>query len=337
MAYATAPARLIVTAETDPEWLAATRPGDAMIVLLANDAPIWGGVVTGRVRNGADNVDLTLTTIPGYWRRRFVGNETFAAVDQNVIVGTLATNYGAFEGTPLIVDIAPSAFTRNRTYYDDDDKSLFDALSELSGVENGPEWVVEWSVQDYGGQVAYWPVLVVRDRLGTTPNAGMDPESTWSFPGAIMKCTLTEDYSDGRGANDIMAVSSAVENVRPQSAHATVPGDDRIKWEDRFTPSTSIAEVSRLTSHALAKLARISDGSRLVELPLIAESARPGVDYRIGDIVGIRIGASGESLPAYPDGGLIARARVVGFRADPLGVETVTPFVTDLEVIRGRF
>src|SRR5690606_32073288 len=123
----------------------------------------------------------------------------------------------------------------------------------------------------------------------------LEPAVTWEFPGAVADLSLTEDFGDGKGANDVLAVSTAINDVRPESSHATVPDDTRPKFEMRFTPSTSIVETGTLDGHAERKLAQVGLGSRTVELTLPAEVARLGRSFRIGDVVGFSIGG-----PAHP-------------------------------------
>jgi len=334
--YETASGVLILGADTSAEWLNATRPGGAYLVLLEDDVPVWGGLIARRTRGKGNSVLIDMGTPATYLRRRFVGDVTYTSEDQCAIVEALVVAYGEADGLPFDYDISASAITRDRTYLDLNDKSVFSAISELAGVENGPEWMVRWETCNVGDLRAYCPVLVVADRLGTAPNAGLDPAVTWEFPGPVVDFTLVEDYGDGSGANDVLAVSTAQNDTRPESAHALVTDDDRPKFELRFTPSTSITETATLDGHAERKLALVGHGSRSFAPSLIGVGNRPGIDFHMGDVVGFEIGGLSHPMLAYPDG-LGGTGRVVGWSRTLSGVQQVTPVLADLVVTHGRW
>jgi len=336
MSFATATATLVVTDRTDPEWVAATRPGGAYIVLLEDSVPTWGGLIASRRKGTNDLVSLSLGTVATYLRRRFVGDTTFTDEDQCAIVEQLVALYGETDGLPFEYDVTASAITRDRTYLDLNDKTVMSAISELAGVENGPEWAITWTTKTVGTQTAYCPKLVVADRLGSTPAAGLGPSATWEFPGAVVDVELTEDYSDGKGANDVMAVSTASMDTRPESVHVLVTDDERPKFEHRFTPSTTITETDTLDAHAARQSAQVGRGTLTLAMTLDAASARPGIDFNLGDVRGFRIGGDAHPLLAYP-GGVEGTARVIGYTRTFGSVPQVTPVLSALEVTRGRF
>lgn len=310
--------------------LEASEPGGVYLVLLEDAVPTWGALVAQRSRDTSDAFTLALGTIETYFRRRFVGDLEYTDEDQCAIVESLATLYAADE-IPLTVDATASSQLRDRTYYNDSDKDLFSIMSELAGVENGPEWAITWQTCDVDGQTAYCPVLVVADRLGSEPAQGLDPAITWDMPGAIATLMFTEDYSDGKGANDVLAVSSGVAEVRPESEHV-ITADSRPKYELRFTPSTSITEVATLNKHAQRKSAQVSAGTRTLQMTLKPGAAgiRPGIDYQLGDTIGFVIGGPGVFLPTFPHG-MSGRGRVTSWKR-AFNPPAVTPILTDLEV-----
>ena len=66
---------------TAPEgWELATRPGGAVMILLSDEQPIWGGLVTQRTRGSGDTLDLALATLESYFDRRFVGDVTLSLI-----------------------------------------------------------------------------------------------------------------------------------------------------------------------------------------------------------------------------------------------------------------
>jgi len=127
--------------------------------------------------------------------------------------------------------------------------------------------------------------------------AGMAPTATFDLPGCITDALYTVDYSAGKGANDVMAVSTPVSTGRPQSAHHLAPDDGRPTYEHRFTPSTSISIIATLDDHAAKALVAMKDGATALALSasVMATATKPaapvlGTDWNLGDDVGFEIG-----------------------------------------------
>jgi hypothetical protein len=324
-AYSAAIATLAIEDTTDPEWERGTLPGGAYLVALDGELPKWGALVAERPRAFGQAVILSLITIEGYMDRRFVNdNVGFIAQDQCSIIEDLVDVYVG-DTFPIRVDASASATTRDRTYAASADKSIYSALVELAGVIDGPEWTVGWEATLVGGQRAYKPVLYVADRLGSAPNAGMDPAVTFEYPGPVSSGTYTEDYSAGAGANDVLAVSTAIADVRPESSHAVYVDAARPTFEMRFTPSDGISETATLDAHAEATLARVQDGAVSLTMVLDYGSApKPGVDWSLGDTVGFRV-----TSPEFP-GGLNGTARVRGWSMSLGATPSIEPMLTEV-------
>lgn len=305
-------------------WPQATKPFAAYWVLLDDEMPIWGGIVTRRVRSDGDKVTVALMDIPGYFLRRYVGDETFSDVDQCEIVETLVDTYVG-DSLPIAVSASASATTRDRTYTDASDKTIFSVITELAGVINGPEWRIGWAEGTSGGQVTFTPVLYVADRLGSEPPSGLDPAVTFQAPGAlsnsgaaVTSATVTEGYGAGEGANDTLATSTAISDTRPESAHFTYADPDRLVAEYRFTPSTSITNTDTLDGHAEAALARMQEGRTGAEVSTVyAGDPKIDVDLVLGDTVGLVLGGTfndngDPAMPAFPEA-YVATARLMGW------------------------
>jgi len=280
---------------TAPEnWQRATLEGASVLNLLSDGLPVWGGMVTEPNLSEADTVDLSMATLEAYLDRRYVGDETFVGVGQNVIVKMLVEKYavlGENGGVPFRVQFttAGNGALRDRTYMDADDKTLYSVLSDLMGVDGGPEWTVGWEWQHNPERIT--PVLYVGDRIGAAVPAGLGPASTFEMPGCVSSFVLARSYANGRGANSVMAVSTASADVRPQSPRQLSTDTTRPTFEYRYTPSTSITEVSTLTDHAVAALAILANGSAVIALSAEVSSAPVlGVDWSIGDDIGFSIG-----------------------------------------------
>jgi hypothetical protein len=325
---------------TAPEgWERATLHGGAVMVLVddpgdgTTPTPLWGGLVTQRTRGSGDAVDLSLATLEAAMDRVYVGAETFTGVGQNAIVEALVVEYMAPTWPITVVKLDGDGTARDRAYSDADDKTLLSVVSELSGVQGGPEWTVGWQWLHNPERIV--PVLYVGSRVGASPGAGFAPAATFEMPGSVVQAQFVEDFSAGKGATDVMAVSSATAGVRPQSPRQTSGDTERPAFEYRWTPSTSITNVPTLTSHAQSALSALRYGSRALTLTADMGTA-PALnrDWWLGDDVGYQIGGVGadgrDTVPAFP-GGLSGTARAIGWELDLRGVPTVAPILQAAE------
>jgi hypothetical protein len=326
-AYSTLSATLPIADGVSPDWVAATEPNGSYLVLLADGEPVDGYLVTKRDSTDGDTVALGLASVTAYFDRRFVGDEDYSATDQCSIVEDLVTTYVA-DSLPITVEASASAFTRDRTYFDNEDKTVYSVLTELSDVLDGPEFAVRWQVSTVGVRVAYVPVLVVADRLGVEPFPGLAPAVTFDLPGSVSAVQWAEDYSVGQGANVVRATSTADGDTRPESPDQVDVGPNQLRCEYRFTPSTSITDTATLTTHAQAALSRLVGGSNEWVITLDADSApRFGVDWWLGDTVALSIAPGNTSR--WPDG-LTQLFRVVGCKWTTSNTPTLEPIVSPL-------
>jgi hypothetical protein len=311
-------------------WRQATRKGAVFLVALdeadVNNVrrPLWGGLITKRQRKVGAGVQVSLVTAEGYFDRVYVGDETYTAKPQNLLVKDLVEKYaktGAKRGLPLRVEIiggngAPRDRTGKDAYADAGDKTLYSVLTELSGIIGGPEWTVRWEWVD-GATLGL--VVSVGDRVGAPAPAGLNPAAQFYLPGSVTDAELIEGFGDKEGANDVMAVSSGTGAARPQSPHQTNTADLRPRFEYRWTPSTSITDIGTLTAHAQRALGAMQNGS--VALTLTAdrqEAPQLGKDWFLGDDIGFDITAQ-----EFPDG-ISGTARAVGWEITDT---TITPLV----------
>jgi hypothetical protein len=334
MRYESATAKLPMD-EAPPNWRQATRKGAVFLVALdepdesePRGMPVWGGLVIRRTRAVGAGAAMSLVTAEGYFDRVYVGDESFTATAQNIIVKTMVEKYaktGAKRGLPIRVQIigGNGRLRDENGWKDSEDKTLYSVLQSFSGLIGGSEWTVGWEWVD---AQKLGLVLYVGDRIGTAAPAGLGPAAQFNLPGDVSAAELVEGYGADEGANDIMAVSSGTEDARPQSEHQTNTADLRPRFEFRWTPSTSITNVDTLTSHAQRALAAMKDGTVALTLTSNREDApKLNRTWRIGDDIGFDITA-----PEFPDG-LVGIARAVGWE---LTDTTITPLV-DVTAVEG--
>jgi len=294
-------------------WRAATRPGSAAIVCLADDAitPLWGGMVTTRTTDESGDVTIGLATVEAYLDRVYVGDETFLATDQNVIVQSLVNKYiGRVGGIPIRVQIVgPAGTLRDRNYADTDDKTIYSLLGELSGVIGGPEWTIGW---ERSGTLCT-PVLYVGNRIGADVAAGLGPGAVFNMPGPVMKAALVESYATGAGANNVIATSTGTGGARPQSAPQTpaTGNNGRPIFEYRWSPATQITVTDTITAHAQRALDAMQNGSNALTIQANRQEApKLSRDWSLGDTIGFDLTSA-----AWPDG-IQGNARAIGWQLD---------------------
>ena len=369
--YTTATGSLPVGGTGDdapPEnWDRALLEGASVLVLVddlldgSTPLPLWGGYITRRVQSLGDVVPVSLASLESYLDSRFVGDVTYTATGQNAIVENLIDEF-VNDGTINIrVEYDGAGEARDRTYKDISDKSIYSVLTELMGVENGPEWTIGWEWLHDPERIT--PVLYVggpdgSPRLGNPVPAGMGPAATFEAPGPVVSAELTRDYGRGKGANRVKATSTANADTRPESP-PQVAVSERPTFEHRFTPSTSITQIPTLTSHAQSALAQMAEGARALTLAAVVQDApRLNVDWFIGDDIGYVIGGtvtetvqswvqdvfeevfedefwssglvdvqvSRELVPSFP-GGMSGTARCIGWEIDLSEPQTIAPIL----------
>lgn len=317
------------------EWEQATLPGyAALIALEQNDAgtdiPVWGGLVMNRTRTargGTSTVELGLVTAAAYFDRRYLINWAYTGVEQNTLAGDIAARFAgsAINGLPFRIETVTGATNRDRTYLDTDNITVYTALTNLTGVLNGPEWTIYWEAQ--ASPNGYRPVFRSADRIGIPSPAGFSPAAQFYMGdgGSVAAAQTVESYGPGDGANDVMATSSSQNDARPQSPHQVAADDGRPTYEYRWMPSSSIIEIPTLTSHAQRALATLAPGSTVLTMTAQRFDAagafvapRLGIDWWIGDDVFYEI-----DDPSWPDG-LSGIARCIGWQ---LTEDTVSPIL----------
>lgn len=333
----TASGTLPLTDDTPPEWPRAILEGGAALVLVDEDSgiPVWGGMIVHTTPDHTDKVPISLATYEtGYLSRRFVGDVDYdqtGAVDIAIDILQRFVLTGSNGGIPMriVVEGTSRGVVTDQSYQDTSDKTVLSALQALSALDGGPEWTINWETLDSGQ--TYTPLFRISGTsLGTRVPAGHSASATFEIPGPVSSVSLDRDYTDGNGANDIMATSTASGASRPQSAHVVVPDPNRPTFEDRFTPDTGIDDLDdKLDSYARARAAQIAGGTLTLALTAAVENApKLGTDWSEGDDIGYVVGGldrfDRDLVRAFP-GGISGVVRTAGWVLDLTGLEQVTP------------
>jgi hypothetical protein len=280
-----------------------------MIVCIINDLPAWAGIIW-KVRGGSvGTIELGCATPESYLDRRFIGDMAFTQTDQAMLAAALIEAVNE-EGIGLAIDTPLTGVPRDREYFDDEDATYYQRLTELMDIQNGLEWTIDLDWRTTRMQ-SVQAIFRARNRIGSTAPRG--PLATASE--AVVTYEIIHDYGKGMGANDVLAYSSGEGTDRPQSQHirntfALEAGVPRI--EHRWMPSSSIKETAILNAHATSELMRLDGGttSLAIKSRWNIEPARLGVDLALGDDVAYSV--VGHMHPL----GLSGVGRMVGYRLD---------------------
>lgn len=314
------------------EWRYWTEPGRMLALLVDDDdRPVWGGVILRRIPDETEWVPITMATLEHYLDRRYSGGNSFAGIDQAVIAAQLVAQTVLTDGVPFVFAATNTGVLRDRTYLDSEDKTTLSLLNDLMNIQDGIEFTVDLEWTDATNTTLKY-VFRIASRIGRS----LPQPVRFEHPGAVQKFSVPQDYTRDNGANDVMAVSSGEGDARPESTHH-VDTDKLaagwVRYERRWTPSTSISQASTLEAYAAEELDLKRDG--LLELALVADLGscpRLNVDWWLGDDITAAITA-----PAFPERvdsdhrrlpGYEQTVRVVGWTID-LEARTLTPNVRE--------
>lgn len=315
-------------------WEAATEPGVTMLVAIDttadDEAILWGGQVLTQARTGAATVSVTVKTLEHYYLRRFTGDQEWADVD----VATMATDVASAatpDGIGIIISANPTGTILSGRYGDDEDKTIASVLEELEALEGGIEWTIDlaWGDPDH---TFITKTLHIARRLGRSP----DYPTQWTMPGVLVDFELIRSYDENLGANDVLAVSSGEGQNRPTARavdQALIDSESWPRYEKRWTPATSLTNEQTIEAHAAAELARTRLGLEQLSVKARIDMApRVGIDWWLGDDIGIAITAPALPEQIDPDGnrvpGLTRVVRVVGYDLD-LAQRLITPITQE--------
>lgn len=313
----------LTLAGAPPNWRAATEKGRVMIVGVWDDNPRWAGYGTVRTRGSSPSASVTASTIEGYLDRRFTGTLALAATDEALIAAALLQV--AQDGLDCLdIDAPPTGTLRDRSYADADDKTLYSALTELMGVQGGPEWTIDpvWNA----GRSGFRLVARVRPSIGTVAD---NPQAVFSYPGPVTQYESTESYEDGKGADVILATGNGEgDGGRVVSAvhYSPVLSQGWPVFEHRWSPSSSIKDVATLNGHAAQAQALMQYGATAWTLTATASVApHLGEEWALGDSV--RLTVDPDTSPGHPEGADVV-ARCWGWSLDPVA-DTIVPIIVE--------
>lgn len=299
----------------------ATTPGHTMAVAVVNSRPVWGGLILSREAGTEPTLSVGAVSLEGYYDRRRIRDHSWTGKDAaSVILTTLFRDAGSIggvgRGLGILVDAPPSGILLDREYKAVDRKTIYSGVREV--MADGPEWTVdlEWTnVQ----QNAVAKISRVRSRIGIqarNPNTVFSTTAGSVFDtrgGSEATYTFREDYSDGHGANYIIAYSTGEGDDQPVSVPAIGANLDS-GWpifEDHFQPASGL-NAAQVEPHATARLALRQDGARTFKIQARWDATPSlGADWNLGDDVGWHL--YGHWHPT----GILGQGRAIGYNVNP--------------------
>lgn len=302
-------------------WSTLIDPMRAMIILDDGVHPVQGYYI-GDDTAGEPTASFTLTSLEGVLNEAYCRSHDLYADDSTVIETLLSDVIVPSFGFEL--DITPTGKPEaewvDRSYSYEEDRTVGDAVSELSKERGGPEWTVRLRWED-ATRLRIIKTIVVGPKVGSViesvvvENIHLSKRLRKGNYSRGNRATHVIATGDGSGAGRLMSAA----HVDADALDAGVP-----QWEVRIA-TTGVEEDAQLESVAFAGLLRRRRGVRTWEMELALSARgcpRPGRDFDAGDTITIDSGPTPDDPESWR--GL---ARIIGWRADIAGDDfrTVTP------------
>lgn len=307
--------------------LGSTSLANVAIVAVVNDRPTWAGTVLDRKYGTQGTLELGVATLEGYLERRFVGNlGPYTNVDESSVIARnlllqAGDKLGVGTGIGMLIDAPPTGTLRDIEYKATDRKTVYDCLTELMDLDDGPEWTVDLEWTSTRMSSVAW-IGRVRKRIGVASEAPhsvfeITAPSVFSAQGTSdASYTIREDFTADHGANYIVAYSSGQDDSQPASDphwDTETLGQGRPIFEKHFQPATDVRAKAVLDSYATAELARTKYGTRSVDITARWDAPpRINLDWGLGDDVGYDLRGHGN-----PDG-IQGQGRLISWELDLL-------------------
>ncbi|MEU9436608.1 hypothetical protein [Streptomyces sp. NPDC048252] len=304
-------------------WEEATAPGRSVFVAVDTftDTPVWAGVALPREGGSAGTVQLGAATLEAYLDARYPGTQTMLTVDQATVVTNLVTP-ALTAGPPFVMDSVATGVTMDYLSDDGDDKTILSCVSEVMGLEGGPEWTIDvvWNASRNGFQ---FPIRV-RRQIGVQSTA---PEAVFDFPGCVSEYALAESYEQGKGATRVTARGEGEGSSRltstPHDATALLANGWPL-WEYRYTPATGVTDPDQLNGHAAKTGTLMAQGGQVWTMQAVASQApRLGTSWGLGDSIRLSV----ERSRRHPAGTEVV-ARCWAWELDPSS-DSVKPILVE--------
>lgn len=330
---------------TPENWQEALYPGGSVLACYDDTDPtsaiLWAGVITsiGPTSVTSNDVPVSMVTLEGWLDRNFVGDVTYttAQAANDIVASMVNTYFTAVSGVGLQLSYTAGLGgkpTSPLVLQNSDNAGVQTRIDQIFG-QLGGEYTIQWSWSNNGQSLT--PTLIFGPRIGQAVAAGGYPLVTFEAPGLLTDFQWTWDYSEGVGANRIVAYSSGEGSATPYAQPVNVPQAGRPVIEHRYSPGPSLSPDA-LTQYAQQAAAILAPGGQAISLTVSTQNptgCRFGTDWRLGDDIGYRItspylneNGNWSTIRAFPRG-MSGVGRCIGVQ---INEATITPVLADKTV-----
>lgn len=302
-----------------------TTPGRNAVYVDRNGTLVWGGIIWGREYDSESQI-LTLSAreFESYLERRRISSVlNFTNTDQLTIAQSLVANmqsapYGDID---IQIGVETSGVLLNRTYYQYELKTYYNALQDLSRSEDGFDFNI---VAEYDGSGAPSKRLVLGyPRIGTIYSSTNPDSIMFELPANIVSYNYPEDgstaankvYALGAGSNEGKLISIQQDSTKYANGWALL--EEQANYSD-------VTDQTYLDQLALGQVNAVSYPPTVIKIVVPAFVAPEFGTYKIGDDARLKI-----QDVRFPNG-LDEVYRIVGLSVQPgeNGPERVTLTLT---------
>jgi hypothetical protein len=274
------------------------------IVAVVNNMPIWMGLPANRHRGTDPELHVPSCNTPeSYFLKRRVKDAVFVDVDRARVALALAQQAEAIDGIgqglDLEYDVKDTGDLISIEYKTTDRIRVYDALRDLCVA--GLEFTIRLDWAD-ATQTRIVKILEIGRRVGVLDVVN---PPVFDTDGSVISYTLHESWAEDEYANHITAIGPGQGDDQPASAPAVnlpalVSGIPVV--ESVISPGNNIADVPTLQAHADADLVRRQAGADALDITAsLYDSPRPGIDARMGFLMGFRLDGPGHPAPTVED------------------------------------
>lgn len=228
------------------------------------------GMIESVNAESGGTLTIGLQSIEKYLAYRIItGNQTYTTQRQTIIAEELVT-LAAGSGIPLTGVGNPAAgITRSRSYLAEDDKVILDAITELTEIDDGPDYRREYTFS--GG--AWSTLLRFADYIGdTTPRPLRDRRGLTAY-GLTVDATMQANWVRGRGQ----------EIVNTDDTYTTSPYprfDLAVQWSD-------VADATQLAENVDGYLLNHYDPTAVPDVTIA--DLKVSTAFALGDLAALRM------------------------------------------------
>ncbi len=296
-------------------WVDSLQPYKSIIIMLDDVTGVsyYGGFITKRTRKQSDAcIQLDCTDVLGYFKRVYVPTLNYSQISQTLIVQDVIQQSLRYSTVPITVLADVSTVKRDRTINETDNKTIYDIVDSFNGLDGGTELSHSW---EYDNNKNRWNCIIrIADHIGRVTPLILDSRMFSDFQ-------IVEDYTSGYGANSILAYATSGNTQLESSWHSSKYWG-RPLLQYRWSPSSSITNVSTLNSYAAQKLEDIELGTISYSFSCAFSLMPPlGVVWSLGDVMRFNLHAE-----QFKDVQTVT-ARVVGYTVSFNNAWTITPLL----------